>query len=192
MVVAPPPRLPDRSRRRCATARSCGPRLWNACGSLSSCTSWDLEVEDWQPGADATETVRPVRSLRLRAPRHRGRRCLGWRTSPGSVATERRSTSAATGQLTTALCLELGEVSDTFRISVNGVAVGRCDPLHPRVDLAGLLRRGTNVIEVEVASTLLNRLRTVTPAVYDVAQRQAYGLLGPVRLVPYVDQPVRR
>ena len=43
-----------------------------------------------------------------------------------------------------------------------------------------------------MASTLLNRLRTVTPAVYGVAQRQAYGLLGPVRLVPYVDQPVRR
>ena len=88
--------------------------------------------------------------------------------------------------------LELGEVTDTFRVKVNGVAVGGCDPLHPRVDLAGLLRRGTNLIEVEVASTLLNRLRTVTPAVYGVAQRQAYGLLGPVRLVPYVDQPVRR
>ena len=40
--------------------------------------------------------------------------------------------------------------------------------------------------------TLLNRLRTVTPAVYGRAPRQPYGLLGPVRLVPYVDAPVRR
>jgi hypothetical protein len=38
---------------------------------------------------------------------------------------------------------------------------------------------------VEVATTLLNRLRVVTPAVYGPAKPQAYGLLGPVRLTPY-------
>ena len=46
------------------------------------------------------------------------------------------------------------------------------------------------MIEVEVASTLINRLRTVTPAVYGVATRQAYGLVGPVRLVPYAEKVV--
>ena len=57
--------------------------------------------------------------------------------------------------------------------------------------LGALLRRGSNVIEVEVATTLINRLRTVTPAVYGPVPRQAYGLVGPVRLVPYVEQLVR-
>ena len=36
------------------------------------------------------------------------------------------------------------------------------------------------MIEVEVATTLINRLRTVTPAVYGPVPRQAYGLVGPV------------
>ena len=39
-------------------------------------------------------------------------------------------------------------------------------------------------------STLLNRLRVVTPEVYAVAARQSYGLSGPVRVTPYVDTPI--
>jgi hypothetical protein len=154
-------------------------------------SSWRLEVEDWQPGATATETIKPVRTAELTT-------LVPWSQIPGLEDVSgigRYTTEVDLGSDWTdrdGAWLELGEVTDTFRVRVNGMAVGGCDPLHPRVDLAGLLRGGTNVIEVEVASTLLNRLRTVTPAVYGVAQRQAYGLLGPVRLVPYVDQPVRR
>lgn len=154
-------------------------------------SSWRLEVEDWQPGATATETIKPVRTVQLSA-------LVPWSQVPGLEDVSgigRYTTEVDLGLDWTdrdGARLELGEVTDTFRVRVNGDAVGGCDPLHPSVDLAGLLRPGVNVIEVEVASTLLNRLRTVTPAVYGVAQRQAYGLLGPVRLVPYVDQPVRR
>ena len=86
--------------------------------------------------------------------------------------------------------LELGEVNDTFRVRVNGEQLPPCDPLDATVDLGHRLRPGSNVIEVEVASTLLNRLRVVTPAVYGVATRQNYGLTGPVRLVPYVEKVV--
>jgi hypothetical protein len=63
--------------------------------------------------------------------------------------------------------------------------------LDTTVDVGPLLRRGRNVVEVEVASTLINRLRTVTPAVYGPVPRQAYGLVGPVRLVPYAERVVR-
>ena len=87
--------------------------------------------------------------------------------------------------------LDLGDVKDTFRVTVNGKEVGPCDWLDPRVDVGPCLRKGRNTIEVEVTTTLLNRLRTVTPDVYGVAPRQAYGLLGPVRLVPYVDRRLR-
>ncbi len=58
------------------------------------------------------------------------------------------------------------------------------------IDLGRRLISGRNEIEVEVASTLLNRLRVVTPAVYGAATRQNYGLIGPVRLVPYVEKVV--
>lgn len=54
------------------------------------------------------------------------------------------------------------------------------------LDVGALLRPGPNTIEVEVATSLINRLRTVTPAIYGVTKRQDYGLLGPVQLLPYV------
>ena len=86
--------------------------------------------------------------------------------------------------------LELGEVNDTFRVRVNGELLPPCDPLDATVDVGRRLRPGGNMIEVEVASTLLNRLRVVTPEVYGAAARQSYGLAGPVRLVPYVQKVV--
>jgi hypothetical protein len=64
-------------------------------------------------------------------------------------------------------------------------------PLRPQLDIGGLLHPGTNTIEVEVATTLINRLRTVTPSIYGIAARQNYGLLGPVRLLPYVEAAAR-
>lgn len=152
-------------------------------------TSWQLEVEDWQPGPGPTETVRTARSVRLDAlvpwseiagledvsgvGRYRTEVTLGhdWDTGDGAL-------------------LELGEVNDTFRVTVNGHGVRTCDVLDTTVDLGPHLRRGRNVIEVEVATTLINRLRTVTPDVYAVADRQQYGLVGPVRLVPYVEQRI--
>jgi hypothetical protein len=152
--------------------------------------AWDLAVEDWQPGATATETVRQVRHVHLDA-------LAAWSAIPGledvsgvGVYTTSvdlgRDWSSSDGAV-----LELGEVNDTFRVRVNGRQVAPCDVLDTTVDVGPLLRRGRNVIEVEVASTLINRLRTVTPEVYAAVPRQAYGLVGPVRLVPYVERTIR-
>jgi hypothetical protein len=154
-------------------------------------TSWDLEVEDWKPGDGPTETVRPTRSLHLDA-------LAPWSEVPGledvsgigryrTVVDLGRDWTAADGAL-----LELGEVSDTFRVTVNGHDVGPNDVLDTTVDLGQHLHSGRNVIEVEVASTLINRLRTVTPEVYAEVDRQEYGLIGPVRLVPYAERRILR
>jgi hypothetical protein len=152
--------------------------------------SWDLAVEDWQPGASATETIRPVRKVHLDA-------LAAWSQIPGLEDVSGVGTYTAVVDLgrdwpdTAGAVLELGEVNDTFRVSVNGRRVAPCDVLDTSVDVGPLLRHGRNVIEVEVASTLINRLRTVTPEVYAAVPRQAYGLIGPVRLVPYVERVVR-
>ncbi|WP_199725538.1 hypothetical protein [Nocardiopsis sp. Huas11] len=53
------------------------------------------------------------------------------------------------------------------------------------VDVGPWLRSGSKTIQVEVASTLINRMRAFRPDVYEDVARQDYGLLGPVRLVPY-------
>jgi hypothetical protein len=49
---------------------------------------------------------------------------------------------------------------------------------------------GPNRIEVEVATTMVNRLRILRPDEYGSQDKQDYGLLGPVFLRPYVQVPV--
>ena len=87
--------------------------------------------------------------------------------------------------------LHLGGVFDTYTVTVNGRALPPRDVLDLRVDLGPYLRAGRNTIEVEVATTLSNRLRVTRPEVFAVAARQAYGLIGPVRLVPYREVALR-
>ncbi|MGI5439730.1 glycosyl hydrolase [Streptomyces shenzhenensis] len=150
---------------------------------------WQLDVEDWYPGADATRTERVRRTLTLDT-------LLPW-----SQITE-LADSAGVGRYRTMVVLpddwdashgallELGQVSDTFRVTVNGTRSAPVDRLHPVADVGALLRRGANVIEIEVATPLINRLRVVQPAVFGGVSRQAHGLVGPVRLVPHVQAVV--
>ncbi|WGL51858.1 glycosyl hydrolase [Nocardioides sp. BP30] len=152
--------------------------------------AWDLAVEDWQPGASATETIRPVRRVHLDT-------LAPWSQIAGLEDVSGVGTYTVTVDLgrdwtgADGAVLDLGEVNDTFRVRVNGRRVPPCDVLDTAVDVGDLLHAGRNLIEVEVASTLINRLRTVTPAVYGVVPRQAYGLVGPVRLIPYTERTVR-
>jgi hypothetical protein len=153
--------------------------------------AWTLAAEDWQPGATATQTVKPVVTVALDA-------LVPWSSIPALAD------ASGIGRYTTTLTLpqacaaagvgatlDLGAVTDTFRVWANGQRVPPAGILDSRVDLGSLLRPGVNTIEVEVATTLINRLRTVTPSIYGVATRQPYGLLGPVRLLPYAEAAAR-
>uniref|UniRef100_UPI00082F40E4 glycosyl hydrolase n=1 Tax=Nocardioides jensenii TaxID=1843 RepID=UPI00082F40E4 len=156
-------------------------------------TEWSLELEDWAPADPANptdlRTSKVRRTVDLPA-------LQSWSTVAGFEDVSgigRYRTTIDTGTDWTAdhgAWLELGEVNDTFLVRVNGEALPPCDPLVATIDLGRRLISGRNEIEVEVASTLLNRLRVVTPAVYGAATRQNYGLIGPVRLVPYVEKVV--
>lgn len=147
-------------------------------------TSWKLRVEDWRPGDTASQTTVLRHDLALDA-------LLPW-----SQITELADVAGIGRYRTTVTLadgwsggrgarLELGGVTDTCRVTVNGHRLDPVDQIHPVVDLGSLLVRGVNVIEVEVATPLANRLRVSDPAVYGGTARQAYGLTGPVRLVPY-------
>ncbi|MDL5205707.1 glycosyl hydrolase [Streptomyces sp. ALI-76-A] len=150
---------------------------------------WQLDVEDWRPGSQPTRTDIVRRTLTLDT------------LQPWSQIPE-LADSAGVGRYRTTVVLpsgwtsehgahlELGQVSDTFRVTVNGTRLPPADRLHPVVDLGGHLRPGGNVIEVEVATPLINRLRVAQPGVFGAVTRQAYGLMGPVRLVPYVQRVV--
>jgi hypothetical protein len=50
--------------------------------------------------------------------------------------------------------LDLGQVTDTFEVTVNGKMLPPPDQISRRLDLAGHLEEGTNTISVRVATTL--------------------------------------
>jgi len=133
-------------------------------------TDWDLDVEDWQPTGVARHRL-ALDGL------------LAWSSIPEladvSGIGRYRTTVVAPAGGRRAL-LDLGKVVDTCRVRLNGRLLPPVDVLRPVADL--MLRAGPNTLEVEVATTLLNRLRTTNPAVFAIAGRQAYGLLGPVQL----------
>jgi hypothetical protein len=66
-------------------------------------------------------------------------------------------------------------------VLVDGRRLDPVNQLNPVVDLG----RGARTLQVEVATPLGNRLRVADPGVYGGLARQPYGLVGPVRLVPY-------
>jgi hypothetical protein len=155
--------------------------------------AWSLELEDWKP-------ANPADPKDLRTTKEVHQRDLATLQSWSKVAgledvsgVGRYRTTIDLGTDWTSddgAYLELGEVNDTFRVRVNGELLAPCDPMDSVVDLGHSLVAGVNRIEVEVASTLINRLRVVTPAVYGAAARQSYGLVGPVRVVPYAEKVV--
>ncbi|WP_030224062.1 glycosyl hydrolase [Streptomyces sp. NRRL WC-3626] len=146
---------------------------------------WNVEVEDWTPGSDVTRTEKVRRNLVMDT-------LLPWSKIP------ELEDSAGIGRYRTTVVLprdwspashgaylDLGQVSDTFRVTVNGKESGPADRLSPVLDVGPLLRRGENTIEIEVATPLVNRLRVTRPEVFGSLARQEHGLVGPVKLVPY-------
>jgi hypothetical protein len=136
------------------------------------------------PGADATSTEHRRRTLMLDS-------LHPWPHIPelaDSAGTGRHRTTvtlphdwdASHGAL-----LDLGQVSDTARVKVNGTRLAPVDRLHPLLDLGQVLRPGDNVLEVSVATPLINRLIAVQPVVFAAVARQSHELVGPVRLLPY-------
>ena len=138
--------------------------------------AWQLDVESYVPGPTPTETVIHRHRVSLDA-------LVPWSAIPGleDVSGVGRYTTVVDLDTATAH-LDLGEVFDTAQVLVNGHRLPPVNLLNPVIDLSGHLRRGRNTIQVEVATTLFNRLRVVQPNAY-TGNRQNYGLLGPARLI---------
>ncbi len=91
--------------------------------------------------------------------------------------------------------LQLGSIEGGgVQVRVNGTLVSPIAVATPRLDIGPFLRAGENVIEVEVATTLINRLHEMSGRVEGYRRfrnsTQAYGLIGPVSIVPYVQSEV--
>ncbi|MDA0167065.1 glycosyl hydrolase [Solirubrobacter ginsenosidimutans] len=145
---------------------------------------WQLSVDDYQPAGPGQPS---------NATKH-----VQWHlndVAPGPwSAIASISDASGIGTYTTTLklpsrwrggTLDLGQVGGSFRVTVNGRWIGPVDQLDTRIDLGRYLHPGTNTLAVTVATTLLNRLRVTRPAEFAARPKQDYGLIGPVRLLPY-------
>jgi hypothetical protein len=152
---------------------------------------WHLAAEDWQPanpyattfGSAATETSKTPVVLELNS-------LKPWPEIPalqnasgiGAYSTTFDLPSGWTGA--NGAWLSLGEVFDSFTLTVNGKAIPS-DQLSAEANVGPYLKAGRNTIAVRIATTLNNRLAKIDD---DVARRglvQPYGLVGPVVLTPY-------
>jgi hypothetical protein len=153
-------------------------------------SSWHLHVDSWEPGASATQTNHVPHDLDVNA--DPGGMLPAWPT-----ISELQDVSG-TGTYTAAVTvgagwtgghgayLDLGTVLDTFDVTVNGHALPAADLNDPSlIDVGRYLGTGTNTIVVDMATTLNNRMRTAQMTSYAYRPRQNYGLIGPVKLIPY-------
>ncbi|KAI8245880.1 hypothetical protein K4K55_000145 [Colletotrichum sp. SAR 10_96] len=72
--------------------------------------------------------------------------------------------------------MELDMFQGSFRAKVNGETLGSLDQMAHRFDVSKWLRNGTNTLEMEVATSLINRMRAFQPQYYEQYARQKYGL----------------
>ncbi|KAK1227080.1 hypothetical protein PQX77_009913 [Marasmius sp. AFHP31] len=131
-------------------------------------TGWQLNITAWTPPADLNQVdsvlvPHPVIDL----------------SDQGGVGVQ----------------LDFGVVVHTLKAWLNGEVLPTADLTHPVVDITSFVREGTNALRVDVASTLLNAVNAA-PQVRSLGQlrndtlriplpNQHYGLVVPVRLIPY-------
>jgi hypothetical protein len=143
-------------------------------------TGWSFSLEEWLPGATATQTVKETRAIGETA-------LVPWRDMPGLADSVGIGTYSADVTIPAAAVgrpqvLDLGTVNGSVSVTVNGRSAGPIDQVDPVVEIGDLLQPGDNTVTVRVASNLLNRMRVVNPAGFASRAAQAYGLLGPVSL----------
>jgi hypothetical protein len=153
--------------------------------------TWKLDVEDWQPanpygttGAAGSETSKPIVSVTVPA------------LKPWTKIDELKDSSGV-GTYTTSVTLpgdwktsshgatiDLGQVTDSFRLTVNGHDVS-IDQVSGQADVSPYLQAGQNTLTIRVATTLNNRLYALDTGIRNRGLTQNYGLVGPVTLASY-------
>ncbi|KFY05471.1 hypothetical protein V492_08523 [Pseudogymnoascus sp. VKM F-4246] len=154
--------------------------------------NWTLDVDDWQPAegngttgnVTATHTVKHQLSLTS---------LTAWSgiaelQDVSGVGTYKTSFTLGTASIPLSSDMGahiiLSKFNGSFRIKINDQPLPPCDPFALKYDIGEYVHNGTNTVEIEVASSLLNRMRAVFPDVYGGSARQAFGLVG-VMIQPY-------
>ncbi|KAG7095062.1 hypothetical protein E1B28_005852 [Marasmius oreades] len=161
-------------------------------------TGWQLNITSWEPPQDLSKVDSVLVS---HPPINLTRGLVPWDQLDGHANTSGVGTYVTTFEWTHArnggvgVQLDFGVVVHTLKAWLNGVQLTTVDPTHPVIDISALVKQGSNTLRVDAASTLVNALNAV-PQVRSLGQlrssteprgppNQHYGLLVPVRLIPY-------
>ncbi len=137
-------------------------------------SNWKLKVEDWKPGSTPTSTTKDLINVDLGD-------LKPWTSIP------ELKTSSGIGTYTTTFAMDkgwkegfgaylnMGIVNFAYKLKINGTEV-KVNQINTLIDIGPYVKSGTNTVEVEVATTLNNRLKEL----YNVTRRTIdyYGLLG--------------
>ena len=137
-------------------------------------SGWKLKVEDWNPGATVTSTAVSLMNVDLGD-------LKPWRSVPELENSSGIGTYTATFRMDrgseqgVGAYLNLGTVNFGYVLKINGREV-KANQIGTVVDIGPYVKAGNNTVEVEVATTLNNKLKKL----YDVSSRTLdyYGLIG--------------
>jgi hypothetical protein len=148
--------------------------------------NWTLTLDEWLPGdrGDASSVTRHKTHTLTDVALKSWSEITAIQDAVG-IGTYTTTFQAPAGVQAGGALLDLGAVSGSFRVWVNGRSVPPAEQLGTVVDLGSLVRPGQNTVRVQVASTLLNRLRVHRPAEFGSRTPTVNGLLCPVTLKPY-------
>jgi len=136
--------------------------------------NWKLSVEDWRPGATPTTTAKSTINVDLgelkpwgAVPSLQFSSCIGTYSTAFDMS---KGWKDGVGAI-----VDLGVVNFAYRLKINGTDV-KCEQMNTKVDIGPYVKAGRNTIEVEVATSLNNRLKDL----YNVTRRTIdyYGLIG--------------
>jgi hypothetical protein len=157
---------------------------------------WKLSAEDWQPASPYGITLGVTRAETEKSPSTLNLDGLKpWPSIPELQFTSGIGTYVtdfdvpATWAEDDGAMLSLGEVFDSFTLTINGIPV-LIDQLSAEVEIGQYLKAGRSTIAVRVATTLNNRLAKIDDTVSKRGLVQPYGLVGPVVIGPYERVPV--
>ncbi|KAF3024971.1 hypothetical protein E8E14_013789 [Neopestalotiopsis sp. 37M] len=157
-------------------------------GEAIELSNWTLVIDDWQPAdgngtsGDVTATTKVRHEIQLQS-------LLPWTSIPELVETSGNATYSADFTAnpqtnTTGYYVKFAKFNGSFRMRLNGVSLPPLDQTELNFDISQWLQNGTNLIEVELASSLLNRMKATYPSVYSGLSSQSFGLTG-VTIQPF-------
>ena len=157
--------------------------------------AWKLAAQTWTPGATQW-TTKKTNQDEMSVSADQDGRLPSWLEINAPVNLTKQS---GIGTYTTSFTLpgswvagdgaylDLGDVVDTARVTINGESVLVNQGDKSRIDLGSRLTPGVNTLEVRVATTLFNAVKTSGDSNYSMPPAQRTGLIGPITISPYRD-----